>query len=43
MFEVMCFIIFIIILFIIEVMHMSPILLVHATMNCVVWHLFVDS
>ena len=24
-------------------MHMSPILLVHATMNCVVWHLFVDS
>ena len=24
-------------------MHMSPILLVHATLNCVVWHLFVDS
>ena len=24
-------------------MHMSPILLGHATLNCVVWHLFVDS
>ena len=24
-------------------MHMSPILLVHATLNCVAWHLFVDS
>ena len=26
-----------------ERMHMSPILLGHATLNCVVWHLFVDS
>ena len=24
-------------------MHMSPIFLGHATLNCVVWHLFVDS
>ena len=24
-------------------MHMSPILLGHATLNCVVWHLFIDS
>ena len=24
-------------------MHMSPILLAHSTLNCVVWHLFVDS
>ena len=24
-------------------MHMSPILLGHATLNCIVWHLFVDS
>ena len=24
-------------------MHMSPILLGHATLNCAVWHLFVDS
>ena len=25
------------------IMHMSPILLGHATLNCVVWHQFVDS
>ena len=25
------------------VMHKSPIMLIHATLNCVVWHLFVDS
>ena len=24
-------------------MHMSPILLGHATLNCIVWHLFIDS
>ena len=24
-------------------MHISPILLKHATLNCVVWNLFVDS
>ena len=24
-------------------MHMSPILLGHATLNCIIWHLFVDS
>ena len=24
------------------IMHMSPILLRHATLNCIVWHLFID-